>query len=218
MLLLTQSLWNRADGCISRVLPQACRGSKCRLVSKRVLGGLVEYHCFTALFITWHASWSPSWSRSALCWQQQWRCKPHSTGTMAMQATRANKISLMSAATSFSPYRSEHSHVCMFSKEKLKCPPCTDLYGPAEEYLSPSLHSNSLPRISVLWSDISITVTISPSDWSPLASKLGYFPALRWRKHFVGSIINLTTKLWLVLSQVIKQSHGRKMTQFKGCS
>lgn len=111
-----------------------------------------------------------------------------------------------------------NTHVCMLSKGKLKCPHCTDLYGPAEEYLPPSLHSYSLPRISVFWSDISITVTISPSDWSPLASKLGYFPALRWRKHFVGSIINLTTKLCLVLSQVIKQSHGRKMTQFKGCS
>lgn len=67
-------------------------------------------------------------------------------------------------------------------------------------------------------SDISITVAISPSDWSPLAAKLGCFLALSWRKHFVGSIINLTTKLWMVLSQVIKQLHGRKMTQFKGCS
>lgn len=115
----------------------------------------------------------------------------------------------------------------MFSKEKMKCP-CSVAWSSLKTptYTSPqeqppqdcSPCQHAAQRACTHHSDISITVTISPSDWSPLASKLGYFPALSWRKHFVGSIINLTTKLCLVLSQVIEQSHGRKTTQFKGCS
>lgn len=93
----------------------------------------------------------------------------------------------------------------MFSREKVKWP-CSVVQSslktsPQEQ--PPQDHSTCqyvAQRTCTHHSDLSITVTISPSDWSPLASKLGYFPALSWRKHFVGSIINLTTKLWLVLS------------------
>lgn len=102
-----------------------------------------------------------------------------------MKANREDKMVITSAATFFSTCRSGyfHTHRPDAFKGESEVPPIGQLWAIQLRNISPTMKPKQLSQVlgtvqraaqsaGIHHSDISITVTISSSGWSPLAAKL----------------------------------------------